>query len=113
MHELSIAANIVDIVEAYAKKGNVGLITKIEIEIGTLSGVVRESLEFAMDSAVKDTILEKAKVKFIDIHGKGKCEKCHTIFEMDDLYSPCPKCNAFNPLIIQGKELRIASIYCE
>jgi hydrogenase nickel incorporation protein HypA/HybF len=111
MHELSIAASIVDIAEDYARKEKAGVITKIEIEVGTLSGIVRESLEFAMEFAVKDTVLEKAKVEINDIPGKGECEQCHTVFEMNDLYTPCPKCNAFNPLIIQGKEMRVSSLY--
>lgn len=113
MHELSLAANIVDIAEEYAKKENATSVLKIEIEIGTLSGVVIESLEFAMEFAVKNTILENAEIEIIEIPAKGECEKCHTVLEMKDLYTPCPKCNSFNPKIIQGEEMRVSALVIE
>ncbi len=53
MHELSIAMGIVDIAKNEAVKHQFSEIELIELEIGTLSGVEIESLNFAWPLAVK------------------------------------------------------------
>ncbi len=113
MHELSIAASIVELAEEYAAKESAKSITKIEIEIGVLSGIVLDSLNFAMEFAVKNTILEHAEILIIEIPGKAKCNSCNAIFDLSDLLTPCPECSTFNPEIIQGKEMRVCSITIE
>lgn len=110
MHELSIATNIVEIAVEYAEKNNASVVKEIEIEVGELSGVVVEALEFAMDSATKQTILENAKVKIDFIHGKAKCNHCGHEFPVSSIYEVCPKCNSYNSEIIKGKELRVKSL---
>ncbi len=113
MHELSIALNIVEIAEENAKQSNVNLITEIELVVGELSGVVYEALEFAMEEAVKNTILEKAKRTIIRISGKAKCTSCSHEFDVKDIYTACPKCKSFINEIIQGNELRVESLIAE
>ncbi|MFA6923426.1 MAG: hydrogenase maturation nickel metallochaperone HypA [Bacteroidales bacterium] len=110
MHELSIAQNIIEIVEENARKLKLKIISEVEIDVGTISGVVPENLEFAMDVSVKDTILENAKIKLNIIKAKAKCLKCSNEFEIEEIYSFCPKCNSFEFEIIQGKELKVKSI---
>ena len=63
MHELSIAINIVEIATEEAKKANVSSVLEIELEVGTLSGIVIDALEFAMDEAIKNSVLQNAKIK--------------------------------------------------
>ena len=46
MHELSIALGIVKIAEDETAKVNADEVTKIELEIGVLSGIEIESLNF-------------------------------------------------------------------
>ena len=110
MHELSIATNIIEIATEYAEKNNASVIKEIEIEIGELSGVVVEALEFAMESATKDTLLENAKISINYIPGRAKCLNCRNEFPVASLYETCPECNTFNPEIIKGNELRIKSL---
>jgi hydrogenase nickel incorporation protein HypA/HybF len=113
MHELSIAVNIVEIAEESTVKEGATIVNEIELEIGSMSGVVLEAMELALKSAVKGTMLEKAKVKITTIPGKAKCADCGTEFEIEELYAPCPKCS--NPFadIIQGKELKVKSLKIE
>jgi hydrogenase nickel incorporation protein HypA/HybF len=113
MHELSIAMNIVEIAEENARNANTSVITEIELDIGTQSGVVLEALEFAMQSAVQGTMLEKAEVKINSIPAKGVCSQCRHEFFVEDLFAPCPECG--NPFceIIQGKELKVKCLKAE
>ena len=113
MHELSIAMNIVDIANEETKKANAKKVFEIELEIGTMSGVVLEALEFALQEAVKDSILENAKIIISEIQAKAKCQNCLHVFKIKDLYSPCPNCNELKTEIISGKELRVKSLKVE
>jgi hydrogenase nickel incorporation protein HypA/HybF len=113
MHELSIAQNIIEIVEENAKDLEGGMISEVELDIGTVSGVIPETLEFALDVAVKDTILEKAKFKINIIKAKAHCNECKKEFELEDIYTLCPHCGSLQFEIISGKELKVKSIKIE
>lgn len=113
MHELSIAVSIVEIAEEYASKADSSEVKEIELDIGALSGVVIEALEFAFKSAVEKTVLENASVKINYIMGKARCLDCDTVFDVEDLYTPCPSCNSFHTEVIEGRELRVKSLTVE
>jgi len=110
MHELSIAQSIVEIAEQYSEGSNNGAIKEVDIEIGELSGVVVEALEFALENIVSGTVLEKAKCNFIIIRGAAICNECLKEFEMHNLLDFCPHCGSFNRKIINGKQLNLKSI---
>jgi hydrogenase nickel incorporation protein HypA/HybF len=113
MHELSIAQNIIEIVKDNAAKQHAARISEVELDIGTISGVVPETLEFALDIAVKGTIMEGAKIKMNIFNAKAKCLSCEKEFEVDDIYTLCPHCGSLQFDIIQGKELKVKSIKIE
>ncbi|MDB4582324.1 hydrogenase maturation nickel metallochaperone HypA [Draconibacterium sp.] len=110
MHEISIAQSIVELAEDVAMKEKADSIKSINIEIGALSGVVQDALEFALEIIVKNTKLEKAKINYVKINGKADCRNCNFRFETDNLLALCPKCNHANFNIIDGKQLRIKSL---
>lgn len=110
MHEFSIAVSIVDIAVEHAQKANARVVNEVELEIGELSGVVYEAMETAMESAIKNTMLDGAEVKIIRIPGRGRCTECGMEFHLVNVFDPCPECGAFAPNVISGKELRIKSI---
>jgi len=110
MHEFSIAVNIVDIALEHAEKAGAKKINEIELEIGELSGVICEAMETAMESAVKGTMLENAKIDIIKTAGQGRCLICQHTFLLQNLFDPCPYCGEFNPEIVSGRELKIKSL---
>lgn len=110
MHELSIAQNIVEIVEEEVSKANGKTVEKLILEVGTMSGIVREALEFALEEAIKESVLEKSKIEIINIQGMAQCENCKHEFETEEIYSVCPKCSHLYSTIIKGNELKIKSI---
>jgi hydrogenase nickel incorporation protein HypA/HybF len=113
MHELSIAMNVVEIAEEEAKKNNASVVSKIEIDVGKLSGVIVEALTFAMDSAKQNTCLSDAEVVINELVAKAKCEACGHEFETKDYFSICPECGNFKTDIIAGKELQVRSMQLE
>jgi hydrogenase nickel incorporation protein HypA/HybF len=110
MHELSIALGIVKIAEEEIAKSGSTHIEAIELEIGTLAGIEIESLDFVWPMAVKDTILENAGKKIQIIQAQAKCIDCNTIYSIENMFDPCPKCGSFFKAVMQGKELRVKSI---
>ncbi len=110
MHELSIALGIVKIAEEETTKANAKKVDLIELEIGTLAGIEFDSLDFVWPAAVKGTVLEHAKKTTIVIEAKGKCLDCDTVFDLENVFDPCPICHSFLKGIIQGKELRVKSM---
>jgi hydrogenase nickel incorporation protein HypA/HybF len=110
MHELSIALNIIEIITAEAKDSHAKTVSKIELEIGTWSGVEPEAIQFAMDQAISGTIASKAEVIFHWKKAVAQCKDCCNEFEPDDFFKICPICNSLNTYLLTGKELNIKSI---
>lgn len=113
MHELSIAYSIVEIVNEEARKANATTVSEIELEVGTLSGIEVDALEFAMEASIKETIMKDAAVKIIKKQAMAHCKKCKKDFDCDSFFDPCPKCKGFENEIIQGKEMNVKSLVVE
>jgi hydrogenase nickel incorporation protein HypA/HybF len=62
MHELSIAAGIVEIASEEAARYG-GRVEVVHLTLGALSGVVREALEFSWDLACQETPVEGARLE--------------------------------------------------
>ena len=110
MHELSIVMGIIKIAEEQARAADAVLVDEIELDIGTMSGVEMNALDFAWQQAVKQTMLQYA-VKVVNrIPAKAKCMDCDTEFAIGHLYDACPACQGHLLQILQGKELRVKSL---
>lgn len=110
MHELSIAESIVELAEEQAHNHQASVVEELELEIGRLAGVEIQTLEFALESAVKGTMLEHAVIVRHYIAGEGQCADCGRVFPVEALFSSCPECGSFCVKILKGKELRVKSI---
>ena len=113
MHEMSIALSIIDVAAGQAKKENASKVTEIELDIGTMSGVEITALNFALEIAVIDSILEKSEVKINQIRARSECLECGHIFDTESVVAPCPICNELNTRIVNGRELQVKSITIE
>jgi len=110
MHEVSIAQSIVELAEQQARIHQASEIEELELEVGSMAGVELQTLDFALISVVKGTMLENAKIIRHDILGEGICGECENVFRIDTLFSPCPNCGSHLVNITKGRELRIKSI---
>lgn len=110
MHELSIVMSIVETAEEKVKENHADSVESIDLVIGDLAGVESDALDFAWDSAVKNTVLQSAKRNIIHVPAKAKCLECDCEFEIKELYDECPLCGEHLLQIVQGKELQIKSM---
>ena len=113
MHEMSIAAGILDIVEQQVRANGAGKVEEIEVEVGTLAGIEVDSLRFCFEIARRDTLAHGAELVIHEIPGRGRCVECGQTVEVDFFVAVCPECSEGLVEIQQGKELRVRSIRVE
>lgn len=113
MHELSIACSIVDSISEKVPSINTR-VSKVFLQIGKLSGVDKNALNFSFEIAAKDTQLEGATLEIEDLPIITHCEKCDKNIELGNPpIFRCDTCGETTPNIIQGKELDIISVEIE
>jgi hydrogenase nickel incorporation protein HypA/HybF len=110
MHELSIALSIVDSAEEAARKNNAKVISKVEVEIGTMAGVETEALQFAWDSVIQGTMAQNAPLIIHTIQAEAHCLECGKDFRVDNYFTECPNCNGYRYQVVKGRELRVSSL---
>jgi len=107
MHEMSITQGIIDICEKYAAGRRV---RSLDVEIGELSGVVTEAVEFCFDACSRGTLLEGAGLNIIRIPGTGRCRQCNRDTPLPELYAACELCGGYQVTILTGEEMRVREI---
>ena len=110
MHEFSLAQNILEITQEQAKAYQQEAISEIIIEIGQLSGIEIEALQFALQSIKENTIIEKADIIFETVTASVLCNNCGFNYVPEDFFHPCPQCGSPDFEISTGKELKVRSI---
>jgi len=110
MHEMSIAMNIVKIACNEAEKDGAPAITRIELEVGTLSGVMMDSLKFCYDSACRGTLAEGSSLVIHEVKAEAFCRTCEHVFEVDAFMALCPECQGYAIEIRKGRELKLKAI---
>lgn len=113
MHEVAIAEEIKEIVISELKKNNAKKVNKINLQIGKLTSIVPEALQFAFEAISKNTELENAKIEIEMMEIKAKCQKCKKEFIISEFDYECPYCKNMNLKIIQGRETIIKSLEIE
>ena len=110
MHELSIAMSIVEQVTEVVKQKNATSVTRIELDIGELSGLEWASFDFAWQPATRHSVLEHAERIVNRIPGIALCVECGHQYPKHQAYDACPACQSYFHQLMSGKELRIKSI---
>ena len=110
MHELSVVMGIIKIAEDYAIAAGAHSVDEVELDIGTLSGIDMDSMDFAWKQAKKGTMLNDSVKKINSITAKAKCLDCNAEFPIKNYYDACPVCGEHLINIICGKELKVRSL---
>jgi len=113
MHEMSIVANLLDILKEEATKAGARRITGIRLRVGKLSGFEPDHLRFAFELASKGTIAEGASISLEEVDAEVKCKRCAEVSEADDLIVSCPVCGSPDVERTSGNELLLERIEVE
>lgn len=110
MHEMSLTQGIIEICEEHAAGRRV---LSIEVEIGELSGVVAEAMEFCFDACSRGAVLEGASIHILKTPGAGHCHGCQAETAMTTLFDSCSVCGSYQVTVTSGKEMRVLAIEVE
>lgn len=110
MHELSIAQNIIQIVNSSVERDKLDLVDKIYLKLGLLSNVLADSLHFSFNSIVENTPLQNSRLDIEALPIKIKCGDCNEINTTNDFIFTCPICSSSSISVISGDEMIISSI---
>lgn len=110
MHEMSITQGIIDLCLQHAGDHAV---RSLKVEIGQLSSVVPEAIEFCFEACSRGTLLEGARLDIVRIPGKGHCQECGAETALTELFATCGNCNSYQVRIIAGEEMRVTEIEVE
>jgi len=113
MHELSMIANLFEILEEQAAEKNAVKITGVKLQVGLLSGVVPELLKTAFDMYKKDTIAATAELEISKVPLKILCQDCQTEMIKEDYVFICSKCGSTNLKTLTGTELFLEKMELE
>ena len=110
MHEMSIAMNILTIACDEAQKTGAHSISRIDLDIGMLAGIMTDSLQFCYNSACKGTLAEGSTLTINEIPAKATCQTCEHTFEIHAFMAMCPHCQGHKIDIVQGREMQLKSV---
>ena len=113
MHELFITQSILDIVLNQAKAAQAKKVTRINLVVGELSGVVSDCVQFYFDFLKKGNAAEEAVLDFKLVPIELRCRDCQTTFHPNESAWVCPNCQGTGLDVIGGQESYIESIEVE
>ncbi len=114
MHELSIAYSLVESAGEAARQAGAKQVNVVHLRLGKLSGVVKDSLQFGYDIAVKGTLLEGSQLLIEELPVVIFCESCQREVALEGIQNfRCPQCGTPSREVRQGKELEIRSMEIE
>jgi hydrogenase nickel incorporation protein HypA/HybF len=110
MHEVAIMTEALRMAEDAAKSAGARRILKLKLRVGSLSGVVAESLQFAFDVVSHDSLAAGATLEIELVTAACWCQTCQAEFECADFFNECPRCHEPSGDLRRGRELDIGAV---
>ena len=94
MHEISLVHNLLQQLETLVVENNRSRVTRVNMEIGSCSGVVVDSFRFGFDILTEQNEFTRGAELVLDIPPTlYRCTSCgHTVSSNDERPRCCPKC---------------------
>jgi hydrogenase nickel incorporation protein HypA/HybF len=110
MHELSIAQSVLDIVHQHVPAGEEKRVRIIRLSIGTMAGVVADSLAFCFSAITQGTPFEGAVLEIAQIPLTAHCNTCEANAPIDRTRFICPACGGSDLTVVSGREMQVREI---
>ena len=110
MHELGICDALLKMVRNIAAEESLEEITRITVEVGSLSGVVPAYMSDCWEAVTDGT--ELAEVEFVveELEGTARCLDCGEEFPADLNRLRCPSCGGEKLTPLTGRDLTLKEI---
>ncbi|MFM9196864.1 MAG: hydrogenase maturation nickel metallochaperone HypA [Planctomycetia bacterium] len=114
MHELSIAASIVETAAEHLRRLGGGLVRSVNLRIGALSCVHEDALRYGFELVREGTPLATATLAITAVPVRIWCPVCRLESELPGIQRfACPACGHLSGDIRAGRELEIESLVIE
>lgn len=114
MHELSIAASIVEAVTESAAANPGARVKEVRLRVGVLASVIEDSLQFCWGLATEGSPLAGSALAINMLPVVVYCDACDAEAQLQGVQSfRCPQCGHIATDLRQGRELEIESIELE
>ena len=119
MHEYSVMNQLVSALLDELDGRDIDRVKEVRIEVGELTFLGTDQLEFAYETLSKDTILEGSELDIEEIDSEIRCGECgyeggvnysdRTSVHYNVPVISCPECDS-KPDVVQGKETQIVGV---
>lgn len=92
MHEMSLAAEILDTIIEQAKEHAAHKILRVILKVGEYSAIDPQALTFSFEALARDTMAEGADLEISTLPPMIKCRDCGADFSLKGLQMVCPRC---------------------
>lgn len=114
MHELSIAARLVELVSEHVRAAGGGVVTAVTVRVGRLTCVHSAALASGFTAFREGTSLAAADLRIVDVPVRVWCPTCTAEVDLPDISRlSCPRCGTCTGDIRAGRELELESIELE
>lgn len=110
MHEMPIAAAIVEQAVQAVAPHRATRIDSIEVEIGRMRQIAPEALEVAFAAVSDGTIAQGARLEITEIEMEAVCRRCAHRFRPEIGLYICPNCQQADVQIVAGNDMILMSI---
>lgn len=111
MHEMALTESLLGLVEQQARQHHATAVTAVRVEVGVLSTVEPESLQFCFD-AIKAhyPIAATAVLELLMPPGQAFCLSCTDTVTIARRGDPCPRCGHYGLHVTAGDDLRLVDM---
>lgn len=113
MHELSLACQMVELIESAAQTEGFHRARVVHLQVGHLSCVEPQALAMAFEAASQGTCAEGAELALHAIDAEGACTACGHLQALETLYDECLSCGQLPLKVLSGTELRVRDLEVE
>ena len=114
MHEVALAANIIEIASDAARKAGSSRVALVRLRVGRLTCTDADSLRFAFEVSAVGTTAQGAGLDIETVPVTVTCSTCGKPGTPEDpLLLTCPHCDSPFVTVVTGRELVVTSIEVE
>jgi len=110
MHEMGLAASVLDIVRQYVPESQAPLVRRVGVRVGELAGVQTESLAFCFEAIVQGTPYARAQLAIELVPALRVCQACDEQFPSLAMLAACPRCGSDRTRLDGGTDLRVVDV---
>jgi hydrogenase nickel incorporation protein HypA/HybF len=113
MHELGIAASVLQEAQQEARRHPRTRLRKVKVRVGEFSGVNPEALSFSFEVLARHAGIEPLELEIELCPRRQRCPACQRTFTVAEYDLRCPSCGSPGTEFAGGDELELASLEME